>query len=958
VTGGGSAEAYLLAAASALSAGDLAAASDWAAAARRHPSPRPEDLERVLAAALGAPMEGKARDGFLEVTLRLLRIRHLSRETDAAGFRAALEALRAAIDERLRGELRSERSERLRRWRIEVDVASAAAGSSSTWPPASGVLDPLLVLKDVTLDPAGSGAREATLIGAAGFRPAWWMSAGDEIRLPVVAPGWYELEWRAGFAEGAALAAPARYWIKGLADGPSTRTICAGGPARDLAAPGLPGVAPGSSDRRRFSLAAGEATDYRLRLLAGAGFATLRTAVAHAEGAWGGLGFSDEAPAAPTSRAPRLADPRPEDDPRLDLDRRLRSLEGADDASREAVADDLLFLALDRPEQADEEEILRTVVLYEGLPRAPHRDRHLALAASMTRWRYADLSDRFPEIRQAHTPLEASRSEEGAIRAALFLPLWEGLIFDSLNPVEWRHESPRPEFVKVEVVADASPPGSVPAPAVRLEVDGVLAADGDLEPGKPRVFPLSLPGDTLLVARVRGQRPDAIVRARLRVLDESGRAYRPSSGRVTLHRPGARAVEASFLGPTVVRFEAWPESRMARSSGDDWETTGLPLEETRLLEGRGASTAVFPPPAGMLFRVGARVTDVEAWRRRLASTPKPPVPGQPAQEEPARARESVDERPLPAAREIEGWPGLYEAFSAAEYRGRSRRRDLDEEDARDQLVVGGRYHVGGPDLFARLTLAEILPEDQPAVSMGELRLHHYFWDGPDLDARLIAEGWTQTINGEAEASWETRARLRWRMVALGDVADVFVSNEVSVWDGTLDDDGVGTILDDVYRRLWNDYRDEHRRWDLWEARARYFPYQNVFVEPWAYARTNEDFLDLDRWAAGLDVKARLEEWFADLGFRYIYRFEDDDRPADDDETGLSGRIGWQGWLGAGTWLSIEVSGLWIGPEDAVEFGLNFILRFGGARGVKLREVDPEIQRFREFHDATYPWRRP
>ncbi|HEX7897072.1 MAG TPA: hypothetical protein VF950_04900 [Planctomycetota bacterium] len=959
VTGGGSAEAYLLAAASALAGGDPAAAAAWAEAARRHPSPRPADLESVLAASIGDASGAPARDGFLDVVTRLLRLRQLSREMDAADFLRALDSARAAIEARARTELRAERAERLRRWTLDAEFAIAAARSAGAWPPPAGVLDPLAVLRDVTLDPAGSGAREAMMIGASGFRPAWWMAAGDEIRLPVVAPGWYEVEWRSGFAEGAALAAPARYWIQGLTDGPATRTVCAGGPARDLAAPALPGAVPGTSDRRRFALGAGESDDLRLRVLAGAGFVALRTAVAHAEAAWGGLGFREAAAVAPPAPPARPADPRPDDDPRLDLDRRARALAQANEESREAVADDLLFLALTRPEQVDEEEILRAVVLYEGLPRAPHRDRHLAMAASLTRWRYTDLSDRFPEIRPAYSPLETSRGEEGSLRAALFLPLWEGgLVFDSLAPMEWRHESPRPEFVKVEIVADAIPPGSVPDPAVRIEVDGILAAEGALEPGKPRTFALSLPGDTLLVARVGGARPDAIVRARMRVLDEEGRPFRPSSGRVTLHRSGTRPVEATFLGPTVVRFEAWPEARVARVGGDAWETQGAPLEEIRLLESRGTSVAAFPPPDGSLFRLGARVTDVDAWRRRLAATPKAPAPGRLAQEEPARPREDVDERPAPVAREIEGLPGLYEAFAAAEYRGRSSKRDLDEEDERDQLVLGGRFHVGGPDFYARMSIAEILPEDQPLVSSGELRLHHYFWSRPDLDWRLIAEGWTQTINGESEASWETRARLRWRVVPVADQADLFVSGEVSWWDGTLEDEGVATILEDVYRRLWNDYRDEHRRWGLYEARLRYFPYQNVIVEPWTYVRSNEDFADPDRWAAGLDVKGHLESWFADIGFRYIFRFEDDDRPSNEDETSLSARTGWQGWLGAGTWLSIELSGTWIGPENAVEVGFGLVLRFGGARGEKLLEVDPEIQRFRDYQDAVYPWRRP
>lgn len=958
--GGGSGETYLLAALSALAGGDPDAAAAWAAAARRHADPGPADLDVLVGAALGEPGARPAADPFTAVIVDLLRLRRRSRSAERGDFLRALEEWRTALDARSAVEPRAERAERLRRWSGEAGILAELAKEPGAWPPPSGLLDPLGVFRDVPLDPAGSGAREALMLGPGGFRPAWWMSEGVEVRLPVAAPGVYELEWRPGHAPGASIAAPSRLWIRGLADGPPVRAVCASGLAAELQVPTLPGVVPGTGDRRRFVLRPGDDPELRLRVLAGAGFATLRAPVVHAENAWGGLGFREGEPVAPRALPATAAHARPEDDLRLDLDRRLRGLATADPAAREALADDLIFLALERPEQADEMEILRALVIYEGLPAAPHRDAHRALAASLTRWRYADLSATFPELRAAYAGGDTTRSEEGAQRAALFHPLWDGsVLFDSLAPIEWRHRAPVAEFVHVDVVADAPTPGADPAPSIRLEVDGNAAADLVLSPGLPRSIPLSLSGDTLLVVRARGSSPGSVVRARLRIRDEAGRVFRPSSARMNLHRARDRAAELTVLGPTLVRMEAWTESQLGRVEADDWEALSPPAADLRRLEAEGTSTPSFAPPAGALFRIGTRVPDVEAWQRRLASTPKPVAPGAPPQDPGPAAAEERGRVPLqPGDVEVEGAPGLYEAFAAGEYRGRSSQRELDEEPERDELWLGLRYHVGGPELFARLSVAEIAPEDQPAVSWGELRLHHYFWDRPELDWRFIAEGWTQTINGESEASWETRMRLRWRLVPVAEQVDLFLSNEVSWWDGTLEDEGVAPILEDVYRRLWNDYRDEHRRWDLWEARLRVFPYQNIVVEPWGSLRTNEDFLDPDRAAGGVEVKGHYEEWFAELGFRYIFRFADDDRPSDDDETGLGLRVGWQGWLGAGSWLSFDLAAAWIGPGDALELGLGVVFRFGGARGERLTEVDPEIQRFAAWHDAVYPWRRP
>lgn len=970
-SGARSRELFLLAAAAALGTDEIGAARVWFAMARTQPEDGSTDLERIVAVAIGEPAPpGEAADALIAVMTDLLRLRRLDPAAEVGpalariAARCEAEALHAA-SVYLHG-----RGARFADWATEARLLAPYAGTSD-WPPPRGVLAPFGRARDLRSEEVVVTPPLVRLSGRFGAWQAAWMTEGAEMVLDLPGPDLYQLEWRSahGVEEGVArrTAAPARLIVEGL-PGMAARAIVASEPSEVVLCERIPWARPGAGDAWTALAPAGKSR-VRVRLQAGAGFLTVRRVLGPAWMAW-------DARSGAAKPATPFPPPRPQvswaPDPRLDVvTDTLRRLEESRKASGPpepltALGDDLLFCVLTRPSSSAPEWVVRALDLYlkahaDGLGN-PHWQAHHDLARALTRWTTVDLGADLPEFRRVRITQDLPDDPALAVSNALFFPFPDdttSVLFDSDDVVEWHHRSTLAEAVSVEIVAATEPPSEEPVTA-DVQVDGAAAASGPLVPGKRATFALGKSAESLVQVRVAARNPRVRVRARVRLMREGPGGWEPvqPERRVVLYRaPAGRAVFA-VRGPTLARLETWdPADLRATDDPAEWLADPAPIART-ILHGvtrAGAAEASFDLPKEVFVRLSVRTVDAPA----LARAAPPPVPaGRVAAEADAPAGPDYRPEPPPAGREqwrLVEYPGMAEAFTsliAREVGSRSRAR---EDAERDEIRTGVRVHwkpFEAP-LYVRATAEELKESGTPAVTGGEVRLHHFFMDRPDLDWRVVADYSGEQLD-HWETSYEVELRLRWR-VELDEQWFFFFAGAYDHWWSSLRNENPS---EDPYPRLYTTYRAEHRRWLEFDARLRHVPWQNVVVDVHAGTRSNDDLRpdDADRYTYGLEVKTHWESLFAELGVSRVVRLSDRDRDHRSSERTLGATLAWEQWLGRGTWLSAQASFAWSPDDHARTATFALVLRFGGKSGEALDHVDPELVRFGNYQASRYPWR--
>ncbi len=978
--GGRSRELFLLAAVASLGTDDLPSARAWFRQAGLEPPDASTDLERLVAVAIDAPAPaGDPADPLMAVMTDLLRLRRLDPETQVAPALAGIaercenEALRAA-SRYLFG-----RGARFADWALQARLLQPYAGTAD-WPPPRGVLAPLERSRDLRNEEVLASPPVVRLAGRYGAWEAAWMSEGAELSLALPGPEVYEFNWRSAHAVEGGIprrdAAPARILVEGL-PGIGTHDVLASEPAKNVSCERLPWAAPGNVDSWRVIAPAGQSL-VRVRLLAGAGFLSVRRLAGPVWMAWDarsglkppGVPFPPppDFPAfAPDPKAALIEDLRR----RLDESRRagaaprLSRVEYID--SLTALGDDLLFAVLTRAPGAEPEWVVRALDLYikahaDGLGNA-HWQSHYDLSRILTRWTGVDLSADLPEFRRVRISQDLPDDPAIAVSNALFFPFPEEtatVLFDSDDAVEWHHRAEAELPLHVEIVAASDVPG--PVLFYELTRDGKPAVSGELAPGKRLTVAAGSAKEALIGIRVGSDRPLARVRARARLLVETADGLIPvkpeRSGLLYRAPAGKRSFEVR--GPTLARLETWdPTDLKATDDPAQWLAEPAPIAKT-LYQGiprTGAAIAEFDLGHDAFVRLSVRSVDGAAL---AALSPPPPPTGAIAGE--ALAPPAPDVLPPPAPGRRESWrlveyPGMLETWAEGFLRDAGSQA-FNEDSERNEIRGGVRVHWKAFEtpIYTRLSAYLLKEAGFTPVHVAQVRFHHYFLDVPDLDYRIDLNYAGELLGGGYYGySWETDVRLRWRQ-PLDEQWIFFLAGHFNYWWSSLKDGGLTELP--AHTLIHSNYRTDHYRWLQFEARLRAIPWQNTWVDMMAATRSEPTLKpwEPDRYTYGVQAGAHYENCFVELEVDRIIRTDDAHRARRSSERGLGLSMAYERWLSPGTWMSAEAGFRWSPDTHARTAHFGLTLRFGGHSGDRLDHVDPDSVRFLDYQQSRSPWR--
>ncbi len=386
---------------------------------------------------------------------------------------------------------------------------------------------------------------------------------------------------------------------------------------------------------------------------------------------------------------------------------------------------------------------------------------------------------------------------------------------------------------------------------------------------------------------------------------------------------------------------------------------GLELQEHRVpLLQLKASRVSSPPVDHGNVRASVRVFDEEAfegWRKSRGVA----IPLSRRGPFSADAEAPIVTPDTWESLEVQSWPLWFEVSTRPVIRGSFQPESLDEGDAGDEVQLASRLHLRWRESYLRASVVEIQPTNQKLVSSGELRLHSYFLDDPNLSALFVWRGWQQQIPTGGAASYQSRFRLQHRY-RLSSRWQSQLSAEMGMWRSTLNrQQGIG-FSEDVHSSVFSEYRQQHQEWLQVVAKLRRRHFQDLYSELFVVGRSNDDYLlhEPDRVSYGYRLRGLHNRWHSGVEIRNIQRFRDGDRLHRDQEFRVAMRLGTDRWLGPARLLSFAAT-----AEHSITRGDSIIsvgiaFRFGARQGEGARLIDPELIPFRGDLDARYPWSAP